>query len=187
MVNRTSNPRRSRGLDRSAIVGAARRIADAEGIAALTLRRVAAELGTGQASLYRHISDRADLLDMLAEDLAGGIPIVEPHGTPAEAAARQWQAMHDHLAAHPWGVRLIAEGVHIARAADPVRRHCHELLTATGLPPDDAARAYRAAWHLLLGHLLNAHPLGHGTAEPPAEEFTWALRRLLTGIVAERG
>lgn len=42
-------------------------VADAEGLAAVTMRRVAAELGTGAASLYRHVSTRDDLVDLMVD------------------------------------------------------------------------------------------------------------------------
>jgi len=185
--------RHPRALSRETITAAARRIADTEGIAELTLRRVATELGTGQASLYRHIADRAELLVLLADDLAADFPTLDTGPAPDRAIVRQWVAMHDYLAAHPWGARLIAEGEHLASGTRHVVEHNIALLERAGLDGEDATRAYRALWHLLLGHLLNDHPLGHGDAflqdgraEHTAGEetdFTWALRRLLDGIL----
>ncbi|MBF6375288.1 TetR/AcrR family transcriptional regulator [Nocardia farcinica] len=66
-----TGPRPSRGpkptltLDR--IVEAAVRVADAEGLAAVTMRRVAAELGTGAMSLYRYVPGKAELLDLMLD------------------------------------------------------------------------------------------------------------------------
>jgi AcrR family transcriptional regulator len=159
-------------LSRVAIVITARRIADAEGLTELTLRRVAAELETGQASLYRHIANRAELLALLAEDLADSFPIVGPAPAtePLDAVTAQWLAMYDYLAAHPWAAKVIAEGHYLATGARPVVGHGLALLRAAGLDEADAARAYRALWHLVLGHLLNEHPFGahdHGNAETP--------------------
>ncbi|MDF5754484.1 helix-turn-helix domain-containing protein [Spongiactinospora sp. TRM90649] len=173
---------RRRSLNRQVIVAAARRVADSSGLAELTLRRVAGELGTGQASLYRHIADRAELLGLLAEDLATGFPL-EGGRSGADGVVRQWEAMHDYLADHPWGARVIAEGFHTAAGGHAVAEHNLALLRAAGLDDTDAARAYRALWHLLLGHLLNEHPLGHdGEKDLGAPDFSWALRRLVTGM-----
>jgi hypothetical protein len=47
---------------RARIVAEARLIADEEGLEALTLRRLATRLEAGQASLYRHVADRGELL-----------------------------------------------------------------------------------------------------------------------------
>jgi len=182
-------------LSRSAIISVARRIADTEGIGELTLRRVAAELGTGQASLYRHIQHRAELLALLADELAAEFPIVEPSSSdaPPDAIAAQWLAMFDYLVAHSWGAQVIAGGHHLATGAVPVVGHSQALLRAAGLSETDALHGYRALWHLLLGHLLNAHPLGHhrdttgntsdtAVSTPDSSEFEWALRRLTAGL-----
>lgn len=55
---------------RAQITEVALRIADAEGLDAVSMRRVAAELGTGAASLYRYVETREDLLDLMT-DAAG--------------------------------------------------------------------------------------------------------------------
>jgi AcrR family transcriptional regulator len=182
-----------RSLNRGAIVAVARRVADSEGLTALTLRRIGAELGTGQASLYRHIADRAELLSLLVDDLAAGFALVTADATPSAAVLQQWQAMHDHLAAHPWGARLIAGGTHLADGAEHIAEHAIAQLQRAGLPAEDADRGYRSLWHLLLGHLLNEHPLGHGASPATGVEerratgqktdFGWALRRLLEGML----
>ncbi|MGH2850334.1 MAG: TetR family transcriptional regulator, partial [Solirubrobacteraceae bacterium] len=74
-------PRRGRGrprtLSTAAIVAAALALLDREGADALTMRRLGAELGVEAMSLYRHIADRAALLEALAEHLASEI---ERHG-----------------------------------------------------------------------------------------------------------
>ncbi len=175
------SPGRPRILSRAAIVEAARRVADGEGLAELTLRRVARELGTGQASLYRHIADRGELLNLLAEDLAAGYPLVEAQDAdPVDRVVRQWQAMHAYLTERSWGPHVIAGGEFALDAARPVAEHCVAQLRAAGLDDGDALRAYRTLWHLLLGHLLNAHPFGHLHGHTPEEDdFAWAVRALL--------
>ncbi len=66
-------PRRSRGE----ITAAAVALADREGLSAVSMRRVAAELGTGAASLYRYIDTREDLLDLMS-DSAGAEYVLGP-------------------------------------------------------------------------------------------------------------
>ena len=55
------------GHSRAEITSAAIAIADQEGLDAVSMRRVAAELGTGAASLYRYIDSRDDLLDLMSD------------------------------------------------------------------------------------------------------------------------
>lgn len=185
-------------LNQAAIVAAARRIADAAGLPALTLRRLATEFGTGQASLYRHITNRAELLSLLADDLASGYPIVTSNDADqTSVVVRQWLAIHDQLAAHPWAARLIADGVHLGRGAEDVAAAVTTQLVQAGIDRDDATRAYQALWHLLLGHLLSSHPFGHPYPDAQHEPsrrrrvegkerdaFSWALRRLLAGALS---
>ncbi|MFI6514055.1 TetR/AcrR family transcriptional regulator C-terminal domain-containing protein [Spirillospora sp. NPDC050679] len=58
-------------LTREAIVAAAIEIADAEGLEAVSIRRVAAELGVRAMSLYTHIDRKEDLLDLMYDEVAG--------------------------------------------------------------------------------------------------------------------
>lgn len=173
-------------LNRDSIVAAARRIADRDGPAELTLRRIARELGTGAASLYRHIADRQELLLLLVEDLVAGYPMIDAAGVaPEEAAVRQWQAMYDYLVVHPWSGPVIAGGDYPLPSAKPIADHCLALLRAAGLDDVAMQRTYRAAWRLMIGHLTCRHPFGHLQGAPPErDDFDWALRALLRGALA---
>jgi hypothetical protein len=93
----------------------------------------------------RHIANRAELLALLAEDLADSFPIVGPAPAtePLDAVTAQWLAMYDYLAAHPWAAKVIAEGHYLAAGARPVVGHGLALLRpgragrgrrGTGLP-----------------------------------------------------
>lgn len=190
-----ANTTGQRRLSREKIVTATRGLADNGGLPAVTLRAVAAELGTGQASLYRHITDRDQLLNLLADDLAAGFPLVSREPVTVDVVAAQWRGMHDHLTAHPWAAPLIAAGTHLAGGAEHITRHAIQQLERAGLDPDSATRTYQALWQLLLGHLLNSHPFGHGQDAAPdpdddsndeVEAFEWALRCLLAGTLASR-
>ena len=61
-------------FDRPQIIAAARRILDADGLGALTIRALATDLGTGPASVYRHVTDRQELLQLVADDAARELP-----------------------------------------------------------------------------------------------------------------
>src|ERR1700693_861499 len=65
---------------RAEITRAALRIADAEGLEAVTMRRVAAELGTGAASLYRYVQTREDLLDLMTDAAGAEYELTPPTG-----------------------------------------------------------------------------------------------------------
>ena len=85
------------------IVAAAIRVADAEGLPALSMRRVAAEVGGAPMSLYRHVTDKDDLLLQMMDSVfaRSRLPATAPDGwrPQLELAARTLWAMFRH---HPW-------------------------------------------------------------------------------------
>ncbi len=76
----TPPPRRDRGLSRAEIVGAAIAVADAEGPDAISMRRIARELGAGAMSLYWHVGSKEELLDLMLESIEAEIEVPEPSG-----------------------------------------------------------------------------------------------------------
>ncbi|WP_234584206.1 TetR/AcrR family transcriptional regulator [Micromonospora sp. MH99] len=89
--------------NRGAIVTAAIALADAEGIAAVSMRAVATALGASAGALYRHLSSRDDLLDLMTDRVVGELrPYPEPNADWLDGmlllAGRQ-RALFRH---HPW-------------------------------------------------------------------------------------
>lgn len=79
---------RERSLTRESIATAALAIVDREGLDAVTMRRVADELGTGAASLYAHVSGKEELLELMVERVIGEVAIPGP---PDPAQPALWQ------------------------------------------------------------------------------------------------
>jgi AcrR family transcriptional regulator len=72
-------PRRTpRTLSREAIVDAAIKVLDAEGLAAVTMRRVADDLGTGPASLYAHVADKDEMVAAVLDRVISEVSIPDP-------------------------------------------------------------------------------------------------------------
>ncbi|MEU2094894.1 TetR/AcrR family transcriptional regulator [Streptomyces globisporus] len=88
---------------RAQITTAALALADAEGLAAVSMRALAQRLGTGPASLYRYVGSRDELLDLMADAVAGELDLsVAPAGDWLDDLvdlARQSKAAHVR---HPW-------------------------------------------------------------------------------------
>jgi AcrR family transcriptional regulator len=72
-------------LSREAIVDAAFRILDREGLDALSMRRLAQQLGTGAASLYWHVRNKDELIDLMLERAMGEVPL------PGSSDPERWQ------------------------------------------------------------------------------------------------
>lgn len=101
---------RARGLSRADIVDAAVAIADAEGTAAVSMRRIAKELQVGAMSLYWHVESKEDLHQFMLDTVQAEIKAAEPSGdwrTDLAVFARNTRAaMHRH----PWAIDYIGAG-----------------------------------------------------------------------------
>jgi AcrR family transcriptional regulator len=92
---------------RAEITAIAIAIADGEGLDAVSMRRVAAELGTGAASLYRYVETRDELLDLMTDASASEYLLPEPTGDwlgDLLAVGEQSRAISRR---HPWLPGLI--------------------------------------------------------------------------------
>jgi AcrR family transcriptional regulator len=101
---------RARGLSRADIVKIAVAIADAEGTAAVSMRRIAKELQVGVMSLYWHIESKEDLHQLMLETVQAEIKAAAPSGDwradLAVYARNTRAAMHRH----PWAIDYIGAG-----------------------------------------------------------------------------
>jgi AcrR family transcriptional regulator len=98
-------PRRGTGLDRTAIVRAAIAIADADGMEAVTMRRVAERLNTGPMSLYRYVPDKDALVSMMVDEVIGESGARGSDELPAhwrDALRLVAESIWDVCQAHPW-------------------------------------------------------------------------------------
>lgn len=99
---RRVRPTRRRALDRDAVVEAALRVLDAEGMEAVTIRRVAHELGVGAASIYQYVESKDALVELLLDRVIGEIDVSAfPDGRPWQEQAKDLiREMRRALAAH---------------------------------------------------------------------------------------
>lgn len=87
----------------SGMARAAVRIADAEGLAAASMQRVAAELGFTKMALYRHIAGKAELLALMIEEAVGEPPQLQDVPGGWQHRLRVWaEALRAEWLRHPW-------------------------------------------------------------------------------------
>ncbi|WP_043638211.1 TetR/AcrR family transcriptional regulator [Nonomuraea candida] len=88
-------------LDLATITAAAIEIADAEGLAGVSMGGVASRVGVAATALYRYVGSKEDLLTSMADAVALDPP--EPGGMPWRDYAALWtRAQRDLVLAHPW-------------------------------------------------------------------------------------
>jgi len=141
----TGSRRKRQPLDRAQVVHAALALLDEVGLDELTMRRLAEKLGIKAASLYRHVRDKDDLLVLLADEISGEIPIIEPRGSWKQQLTEMAHNVRRGLLAHRDAARLLAS----TAPSGPQRlRHIESVLRvlrSAGLSGRDAARV---AYHL---------------------------------------
>lgn len=162
---------RPRALTRERVVEAALRIADEEGLDALTMPRLAAGLAIGTMTLYSYVDNKDDLLDAvidLAVHSAGRAPV--ELGT-----AVAWRADLGALVRHAYRNLVRHPAVVEIRLRRPILRpdalrfgeRVMQILLRAGLPPAEAAAAFRAIYTYLFGFAAIS-PAGAVTANQRA-------------------
>jgi AcrR family transcriptional regulator len=92
---------------RAEITAAAVELADHEGLDAVSMRRLAAELGTGAASLYRYLDTREDLLDLMCDFTVAEFTFPAPTGEWLADLVGIGRQARTIMRRHPWLVTLV--------------------------------------------------------------------------------
>jgi AcrR family transcriptional regulator len=129
--------RSRRGLSLERIVRAAIELADADGLAGVSMRRVAERLGFTTMSLYRHVPGKAELVDLMRDDVLRENPSAgtEQHlgwRAQLEAWARDALAVYRR---HPWLVEITESRRIPGPNAVAAFERALALVAQTGLPP----------------------------------------------------
>jgi len=129
-------------LSEDVVIDAALRIVKSEGLEAVTMRRVAAALDTGAASLYVYVPGRDGLLQAMQDRIIATVELESPDPTRWRAQLHALlERMHRALVAHPGiAVTFMAEPV-TTEAPLRLLENLLGILLAGGLHPQDAAWA----------------------------------------------
>ena len=141
-------------LSRAAIVAAAQAVLEGDGVEALTMRRVADDLGASPMALYRHVRGKDELLVLVLDELAAALPRPRLPRAPRARVLAACRHMRDGLAEHPWIVDVLAAGDLIAPSILWLMEEIVAGFVAGGLSPAQAAGAYRAVWQFTVGELI---------------------------------
>jgi AcrR family transcriptional regulator len=179
------------GLDPARVVDVAAGIADAEGLDAVTLARVAGELGVRSPSLYNHVDGRADLLRAIAvlsvRELTAALREATVGRSGADALAAAAHAYRAYARAHPgrYAATLAAptrgDEEHRAAATEAVDVML-AVLRGWDLEGDDAVHAVRAFRSALHGFVAIEAADGFGIDVDVDVSFDRLLATLAEGI-----
>jgi AcrR family transcriptional regulator len=137
-------------LTRERVLDAAMLIADEDGLDALTMRRLADELGAGAMSVYHHVPSKDGILDGILERVVGEMEL--PSGPEWKSALRRAaMSAHEALGRHPWAAAALLGGERVS----PARlRHTDAILgclRGAGFTDVETDLAY---------HVLDSHIMG---------------------------
>ena len=135
------------------VVEAAMATVEAEGVEALSMRKVAARLGVGAATLYTYVPDKAALLALMVDEMVG--QAARPHTRPGtwrekiEAWAREDLASYR---AHPWLVEVV-NGPFVGPNGFAWTDSAIRMFDGTGLSAKEALAVVEAVDGLVQGHV----------------------------------
>ena len=94
-------------LTRERVFQAAADLADRDGLSALTMRRLGAELGVEAMSLYKHVTNKEEILDGIVEVVVGEIETPRAGAEWKEAMRRRAISAREVLSRHSWAIGLL--------------------------------------------------------------------------------
>jgi AcrR family transcriptional regulator len=179
------------GLDPARVVDVAAGIADAEGLDAVTLARVAGELGVRAPSLYNHVDGRPDLLRALAlrgvRELTAALREAAVGRSGADALAAAAHAQRAYAQAHPgrYAATVAAPAPDDEEHRQAAAKAVDVLLAvmrAWGLEGDEAIHAVRAVRSGVHGFVAIEAAGGFGMAVDVDASFDRLVGMLAAGL-----
>jgi AcrR family transcriptional regulator len=194
-------------LTRTRIVEVATAIIDADGLDALSTRRLATELDVRAPSLYNHFRTKEEILDAVGDTIIAEVDISMFGRDPWPEALRSWaRGYRAALVAHPNIVPFLARGPGRRPAALGLADAVYGGLVDAGWPPSYATRIGALMRYLVAGsalgsfalgfvddpsfyaerypHLADAHRLREHRQQVDEGAFELGLETLVSGLVA---
>jgi AcrR family transcriptional regulator len=191
-------------LSPARIRAAALALVDRDGLEALSMRKLAAELGVQAASLYSHVATKEDLLNAIANEIIGRVDVTGFAAGWREGVIRWARSYRAVLAEHPNMVPFVARGPDRRDASLHMADAIHGGLVGAGWPPREATMIGAAVKYVVIGaatssfaagfsddaqlyvarypHLNQAHRLRRHAEEVDNDSFELALGALLTTL-----
>lgn len=164
-------------LSRPRVLAAALSLADADGIGALTMRRLGEAVGVEAMSLYNHVEGKSDLLDGMVDTVFSEIALPSPDGDWRSAMRDRALSARAVLTRHPWAVGLMDSRTSPGPAT--LRHHDAVLgsLRGAGFSVPMAAHAFSALDSYTYGFVLQETSLPIDSPEQTEEVATAMLER----------
>ena len=154
---------------RADIADAAVRIADAEGLDAVSMRRVAAELGCGTMSLYNYVPRKEDLYELMVDAVSGEHELWEPSGDWRADMVRAAHRTRGLMRRHPWLPRLMSSIYGFSPNALRYLEHCLACLD-----PLEASYGTKMELVAMLNSVVTMYVANELAAAERARSLPWS-------------
>jgi AcrR family transcriptional regulator len=172
------NPPRS-PLTKERVLQAAVELADRDGLDALTMRRLGADLGVEAMSLYKHVANKEGILDGIVELVVGEIEMPSGGDDWKEAMRGRAISAREVLSRHSWAIGLLeargSTGPTALRYTDAILGH----LRAAGFSIENAAHAFWLLDSYVYGHVVQEISMPLGTSEEMTESAARAVKEVI--------
>jgi AcrR family transcriptional regulator len=173
-------------LDPAKLATSALVLADTEGLDAITTRRLALQHEVTPMALYRHFSDKDDLLAAIGDRMLADIELPAPNDDRWDVQLRAvLTAFVAALRPHPKAAQLTLFRVLVAEPGLAMAERTMELLTEGGFSVDDAAEIGRQSVCSLIT-LVTTEPGANEDVEPVAREDALRQKRAALGALPPR-
>ncbi|MCX4583055.1 TetR/AcrR family transcriptional regulator [Streptomyces sp. NBC_01481] len=161
-------------LTREEVLEAAASLVKQHGPGALTMRKLAAELGTAVTSIYWHVGNRESLLDALVERTVQEMGAIRPAGrTPAQRIVSVARRLRRELRERPHLIAMVHERGLTERMFLPAQQALVHEVHAAGLRGARAAEAVRAVQFQVVGFVLVERNRERSPVQSPGEQELW--------------
>jgi AcrR family transcriptional regulator len=165
---------RAPAVSRRAVLDAATRLIEEGGVPALSMRKLAAELGVAVTSIYWHVGNREALLDELVQEMVHGLDTLPARGSEPVARVLSLAAgLRRVLRDHPHLIGLVNERGLTPAMFLPSQRALAAEVALAGLRGTHAAQAVRAVQYHVIGFVLVERHTDRSPEQSPSAEELW--------------
>ncbi|MEU5423878.1 TetR/AcrR family transcriptional regulator C-terminal domain-containing protein [Streptomyces sp. NPDC001407] len=191
-------------LSREQIVSVALELLDADGIDALSMRKLGTRLNAGATSLYTHVTNKDELVELVVDEIYGEIEVPDAPGTPDQwrsAVIGCARSLRSVFHRHPWVVSALGEAGVVSLGPNAMRlsEGMLGIFEEAGFSLEQADLAVNAvvsytigvssteaAWLTRLARSGMSEQEGVDSLRPAAEEAAQAFPRLRRLYAAQR-
>ncbi|GHE13120.1 TetR/AcrR family transcriptional regulator [Streptomyces alanosinicus] len=153
-----TRPRRGREqLSREQIVAEAVQLLDTDGLESLSMRKLGTRLDAGATSLYRHVANKDELIELVVDEVYGELEI--PATDTADAAdwrtlaARSAYSLRAMILRHPWVASVLGQVglIHLGPNVTKMSERMAAVYKAAGFPSDETGHAMKTVISYVIG------------------------------------